>query len=98
MGKLNFPRIRKFTATTTVQRILELNRKRKAVLIYNNGSVTVELLDAEKSAYGQGIPIPAGIGYNNEHFNPQGEYYVVAASGTCDLRIEETLSEEFKDA
>lgn len=64
------------------------------MLIVNNGAVIVELLSSQLQAYGDGIPIDAGASYSNEHFNPQGEYYVIAASATCDLRIEETLSSE----
>jgi hypothetical protein len=90
----NFPRIRAFSATTTVKSILEANPKRKAVLIYNNGAATVELLDSETSKYGQGIPIAAGTSYENDHFNCQGEYFVVAAAGTVDLRIEEDIAEK----
>jgi len=100
--KSNFPKIYAFTATTTPKLLLRKNPKRKAVLIFNNGSVTVELV-SPGGAYGQGIPIlsvdattktAVGNPYKNDHFNPQGEYFVVAASGTCDLRVEEDIQEE----
>lgn len=94
MAKLNFPRIRAFTVTTTAQQLLRVNKDRKAVLIYNNGSAPVELLDSPKAPYGQGIPIPAGSAYNNEHFNPQGAYWIICNSGTVDVRIEETIQNE----
>ena len=87
---MNFPIIRAFTATTTPQLLLRKNSKRKAVLIYNNGVVTVELV-SQGGVYGQGIPIDADVTYSNDHFNCQGEYSIVAASGTCDLRVEEDI-------
>jgi len=94
MAKLNFPRIRAFTVSTTNQKLLEVNPKRKAVLIFNNGVVTVELLDSPKGIFGQGIPIKTGTPYKNDHFNPQGEYYIICETGTVDIRIEETIQNE----
>ena len=91
--KKNFPKIYAFTATTTPQVLLRQNKKRKAVLIFNNGSVTVELVSVG-GIYGQGIPISPSVPYDNDHFNCQGEYWIVAASGTCDLRVEEDIQEE----
>jgi len=94
MAKLNFPKIRNFTVTTTAQKLLDINAKRKAVLIYNNGLVSVELLDNRKQVYGNGIPIKAGAPYKNDHFNCQGEYYVICETGTVDIRVEETIQNE----
>ena len=99
--KSNYPIIYAFTATTTPKLILRNNPKRKAVFIVNKGTVIVELLSAG-GIYGQGIPIsPANAAsgvipdvYKIDHFNPQGEYWVVAASDTCDLRVEEDIQEE----
>lgn len=89
--KGNFPIIRAFTATTTPLIILYANLKRKAVLIVNNGGVVVELL-SQGGTYGHGIPITINTPYDNDHFNPQGEYWIVASAGTVDLRIEEDIS------
>jgi hypothetical protein len=89
--KGNFPYIHQFTATTTPSIILPANLKRKAVLIYNNGAATVELVSSG-GVSGSGIPIPVGMSYESDHFNCQGEYYVVAEAGTVDLRIEEDIS------
>ena len=94
MSKLNFPRIRQFTVTTTAQQVLKENKQRKAVLIYNNGTAPVELLDNKKQTYGKGIPILAGTAYDNEHFNPQGEYWIICESGTEDIRIEEDIQQD----
>ena len=91
MAKVNFPNIFPFTVTTTNQKLLDNKPKRKAVLIYNNGGAPVELLSSPKAIYGQGIPIPAGSCYVNEHFNCQGEYYVICSTGTVDIRVEEDI-------
>jgi len=94
MGKLNFPQIKQFSVTTTIAKVLDRNPKRKAVLIYNNGLVSVELFDSRKGTYGKGIPIKAGATYKQDHFNCQGEYYVICEVGTVDIRIEETIQNE----
>lgn len=94
MTKLNFPRIRAFTVTTAAQKLLEGNAKRKAVLIYNNGTAPVELLDNKKQVYGDGIPIHAGSCYTNEHFNCQGEYWIISESADQDVRIEEDVQQD----
>lgn len=92
MGRVNYPIIRSLTVTTTTQQILNGNRNRKAVLIFNNGTVTVYLLSNKNQGISDGIPIKAGSKYDNDHFNPQGEYWIIAASGTPDVRIEEDIS------
>lgn len=94
MTKINKPLIRNLTATTTPQQILKENLSRKAVTIYNNGSVTVYLGSSITFASAQGLPIPAGMERFYDSFNAQGEYYVLADSATADLRIEETLQKE----
>ena len=91
MRKLNFPRIRAFTVTTTAQKLLDINANRKAVLIYNNGTSPVELLSKQTQVYGNGIPIHAGSCYPIDHFNCQGEYWIICSTGTEDVRIEETI-------
>lgn len=88
----NFPLIRAFSVTTTAKLVLEANDKRKAVLIYNNGTGTVYLLSGRGQIATDGIPIPVGGAYDNDHFNPQGEYWIIG-SGTDDIRIEEDIAD-----
>ena len=88
---MNHPRIRPFTVTTMAKLLLRNNKKRKAVLIYNNGAAPVELLDSPNGIYGQGIPIQAGTAYDNDHFNPQGAYWIICETGTVDIRVEEDI-------
>jgi len=91
--KLNHPLIYNFTVTTTAQQLLRTKKNRKAVLIYNNGAAAVELLSSPKQVYGNGIPIPATSAYNNDHFNCQGEYWVICSAGTVDIRVEEDIQD-----
>ena len=91
MGKINHGDIRPFTVETTAKKVLDAKKNRKAVLIYNNGASPVELLSSPKQIYGQGIPILAGAEYDSDHFNPQGDYWIICETGTEDIRIEETI-------
>ena len=91
--KPNFPVIRAFSVTSTAQKILDANPRRKAVLIYNNGTATVYLLSSRNQVAANGIPIPTGANYSSDHFNTQGEYWIIG-SGTDDVRIEEDLQGE----
>lgn len=90
LTKTNFPRIRAFSVTTTAKKVLERDARRKAVLIYNNGTATVYLIDSERQTTSNGIPIVPGTAYDNDHFNCQGEYWIIG-SGTDDIRIEEDI-------
>lgn len=93
MDKLNRPNIFAFTVTTTAKELLRPNKQRKAVLIFNNGATPVELLSSRKQTYGQGMPIPSNSSYTSEHFNPQGQYWVICSAGTIDLRVEEDIQD-----
>lgn len=93
MDKLNHPNIFPFTVTTTAKKLLDNNKQRKAVLIYNNGTAPVELLSTRTQTYGQGIPILAGAQYDNDHFNPQGEYYIISEAADQDIRVEEDIQD-----
>ena len=86
------PRIGKIAVTTITKQILSGNPKRKCFTIYNNGDKTVELLSSQHGKYGDGIPIAAASSYPVEHYC-QGSYWIVAASGTQDVRIHEELAE-----
>ena len=88
---MNRPRIFAHSVTTTATQILKANPKRKAVFIYNNGTATVYLLSDQRQVAANGIPIPVGTGYDSDHYNCQGDYWIIG-SGTDDIRVEETLS------
>ena len=73
-------------ATTGVERLVTEDPARKGLLIYNNGSATVELLSDNTLKYGDGIPIGAGKSYDNDR--SCCAYWIVAASGSQDVRVE----------
>lgn len=93
MDKINENRIRVFTATTTSQKLFSNNKNRKAFIIYNNGSNIVEVCDTSQ-AYGQGFPIAPSLSLDDDHFNPQGELWVIATGGNTELRVWEIISTE----
>lgn len=93
MDKINSNQINPFTATTTSQRLFGNNKNRKAFMIYNNGSNIVEVADSNKT-YGSGYPIPVGSAISDDHFNPQGELWIIATGGNTEVRVWEIISLE----
>lgn len=69
------------------KQVLAEDASRVYVIIYNNGSETVELLSSPHQKAGDGFPIPPGTCYDNEHC--QGDYWMISTSGTQNIRIEE---------
>ena len=93
MDKINSNHIYVFTATTTSQRLFAANKRRKAFAIYNNGANNVEVSDTSQ-AYGQGYLIIPTQEISEDHFNPQGDLFVIATVGNTELRVWEIISEE----
>lgn len=84
------PKIGAIKVTTKPKMIVDVNPHRKALLIYNNGTATVELLSSKDGRYGDGIPIDPQVPYSNEDYC-QGAYWIIAESGTQDVRFEEDI-------
>ena len=82
---------RKIKEGKPVQLVSE-NKHRKGLLVCDNGTATVELVDSPHAKYGDGIPIIAGSSYTNKH-HCQGAYWVVVkkGDGTQDIRFEEDI-------
>lgn len=91
MDKINTNLIHVFTATTTSQRLFAANKNRKAFAIYNNGANIVEVCGTSQ-AYGFGYPIPPSQNLDDDHFNPQGELWIIATGGNTELRVWEIIS------
>lgn len=72
---------------TKAQKLVAENPKRKAFLVYNNGSATVYILSGPNKSKNDGIPVPIGETYNND--TCYGEFWIIAETGTQDVRIEE---------
>lgn len=54
----------------------------------------MEFSDKKNTAYGAGYPVSPGASIDDDHFNPQGELYVISTTGDVELRVWEVLSEE----
>jgi len=85
--KAKYPKIRKVLVTTKTELLVPANVKRKFFMVYNNGTANVELLSGADQKYGDGIPIAPGVSYENT--KSYGAYWIVAASDTQDVRLEE---------
>jgi len=81
------PLIRALSVGTSVIKLVDENPKRTGLLVYNNGSATVYILSAQNQTSSDGIPLATGASYEND--NCYGAYWIVAASGTQNVRIEE---------
>jgi len=78
-----------FTADTTPKAAIPANPKRLSYSIVNNGSVTVYTgADAGLTTV-SGEPLVAGAMVSDDE--DKEDVYVIAESGTCDLRITELL-------
>jgi len=63
------------------------NSTRKGLLVYNNGTDTVYILSSPALEKEDGIPVAPGKAYDND--DCYGEYWIVAESGSQDVRVEE---------
>ena len=79
--------IRAKAVGTTPILLCHENPNRAGLLVYNNGTATVYILPTETHPIVEGIPVAAGASYENDTLT--GELYIVAESGTQDVRIEE---------
>jgi len=86
------PKIGAIKVGTKPKMLVGINPKRKRLFIYNNGTVTVEVISSKDSRYGDGIPIASGGNYTIPDYC-QGQYWIIAESGTQDIRFEEDIEE-----
>jgi hypothetical protein len=75
------------TVTTAVQKLVGKNSTRTGLLVYNNGTATVYILSAQNLTSADGIPVAAGASYENNETT--AELWIVAASGSQNVRVEE---------
>ena len=84
------PKIGAIKVTTKPKMLVDINPRRRRLFIYNNGTAVVELVSSKDSRFGDGIPIAAGGQYPIKDYC-QGAYWVIAESGTQDVRFEEDI-------
>lgn len=76
------------SATTTSGTLLAANTNRKVATFYNLGPSTAYLKPASAGAVAAtDYPLPAGAEKTDD--NTTGAWYVITASGTADIRVQE---------
>lgn len=73
--------------STKAMKLVGENKDRVAFLVYNNGTATVYILSSPALSKTDGIPVASGNSYENDH--SYAEYWIIADSGTQDVRVEE---------
>lgn len=73
---------------TQPKQLVAKDEKRTTFLVYNNGSVTVYILSAQTMTAADGMPVIAGASYEND--SSTAAFWIIAASGTQDVRVEVT--------
>jgi len=73
---------------TTVKQLVKENPTRTRLLVHNTGSAIVYILSAQNLTSADGIPVAASTGtYENK--TTTAPMWIVAASGTNSVRVEE---------
>lgn len=76
------------SVTTTVKELVKENLSRRRLLVHNAGSAIVYILSAQNLTAASGIPVAATTGtYENK--TTTAPMWIIAASGTNDVRVEE---------
>lgn len=91
--------MRPFSATTTIQQLLSFNSRRRVVNIFNNGTDFVVISQDQVGTLANGVPIPVGTSATLKRINgdePELNLYVVANSGTQNLRVFEGFGDPDK--
>jgi len=74
-------------ATSVASELAPENPKRVGLCAYNNGSITAYVLSAKTLKTTDGIPLKPGATYENTIST--APYWIIADSGTQDIRCEE---------
>jgi len=89
---INVNQIKPVNVPATIPlKLFDANPMRKAFLIQNLGAYIVEV-NANGQLLGQGVQIPVGGVLTDDHFNAQGELWIVSFTGVSDCRVWEVIS------
>ena len=88
--KIVKPKIGKVKATAETKLLVDSDPRRKRLFIQNLGDKNIEVVSSKDSHYGDGVRIASNGNYPILHYC-QGAYWIVAESGTQDVRFEEDL-------
>ena len=93
--KVHFARIYRVTLSTTPTLIIKRNPFRRNLTVVNrDAAINIELRSDPATA---GLTLKPDEFYENEGYS-QGEYYMVSASGTPVVHIEEDVEEEWRES
>ena len=84
------PKIGAVKATTKTEMLVDMNPKRMRLYVQNLGDKNIELLASKDGKYGEGIRIASNGDYPIMDYC-QGAYWLVAETGTQDVRFEEDI-------
>ena len=84
------PKIGAVKVTATPKMLVDINPKRMRLYVQNLGDKNIELLASKDGKYGEGIRIASNGDRPIPHFC-QGAYWIVAETGTQDVRFEEDI-------
>lgn len=85
------------TVGTTVQDVVPHNKARTSLTIFNVGPVTAYIGGDDQLTSGNGLPLPAGIGYSflkELGDDPRLNYWLITGAATADIRWFEMSLEE----
>jgi hypothetical protein len=88
---------RPVTVATSRTPIVDWNPERTSWTLVNNGSVVLTISQDESNIAADGIPIEAGAGASMDFEggdDPRIALYGVAASGTTNVRVQESFGRE----
>jgi len=81
-----YSRTFRLKVTTKVVQLCAKDPKRTGLLVYNKGDVTVCILSAQNLTVDDGMPVTTKASYSNKEST--NAYWIVAESGTQDVRVE----------
>ena len=76
---------RRLMVGTDVIQLVGENPNRRSLLVYNNGDAKVYILSSKNQTKEDGIPVAVGVSYEDDQ--SRGALYIVAESGTQDVRV-----------
>lgn len=87
-GRSKKLRISTLSVGTEVKQLVKADPTRRRLYVYNTGAAVVYILSAQNKTSADGIPVAATTGtYENK--TTTGPMWIVGASGTNDVRVEE---------
>lgn len=94
MAKLNHYRISAVSVEAAGTKLWGNNSRRKAGLVYNNGSESIFLIHTVNQSVSDGIPVVTTGSFDDDECNPQSELWAKCVTGPVDCRVIEVISKD----